>query len=125
MESVDLYPTLADLCGLPKPDGLEGTSLAPLLDDAARPWKQAAFTMVGRGAEAGEAPREISFFGRSIRTERWRFTEWDDGKQGTELYDHLMDPGELDNLAGRPEQTKNVIGFRSMLRSGWKAALPG
>ena len=92
--------------------------MVPLLDDAEREWKQAAFTMVGRGAEGGEAPRVISFFGRSIRTERWRFTEWDGGKQGIELYDHLMDPGELDNLAFRPEQTRNVTGLRAMLRAG-------
>ena len=125
VESVDLYPTLVELCGLPKPDWLEGSSIVPLLDDAGRQWKRAAFTMVGRGAEGGEAPRVIRFFGRSIRTERWRFTALDGEKQGIELYDHLMDPGELDNIAYRPEQSRNVDIFRAMLRAGWKAVLPG
>jgi iduronate 2-sulfatase len=125
VESVDLYPTLTALCGLPAPERLEGSSFVPLLDDAARPWKRAAFTMAGRGSEGGEAPREIRFFGRSIRTERWRFTEWDSGKQGSELYDHERDPGELDNLAAKPEYVKTVTGLRPLLRGGWKSALPG
>ncbi len=89
VEFVDIYPTLADLHGLPAPKDLAGTSLKRLLHDPNLRGKKMAFTQVQRGGVAG----------RSVRTERWRYTEWDQGKQGVELYDHDSDPGEYYNLA--------------------------
>jgi iduronate 2-sulfatase len=124
IELVDLYPTLADLCALPTPPGLEGTSFVPVLDNPTRPWKQAAFTMVGRAATPGPAPREILFTGRAIRTERWRYIEWDDGKRGVELYDCTRDPDELQNLAGQPRHAATQSRLREQLHKGWRAAVP-
>ena len=46
--------------------------------------------------------------GRSVRTDRWRYTEWDGGKKGAELYDHVDDPGEIRNLAGDPRHAEAV-----------------
>ncbi len=92
VEFVDLYPTLCELCGLPAPEGLEGRSVLPLLREPDRPWKETAFTQVSRG----------QFAGYTVRTQRWRYTEWDGGKQGVELYDHEADPGEWHNLADDP-----------------------
>jgi len=106
VEFVDIYPTLADLCKLPPPANLEGTSFKPLLDDPELSWKKTAFTQVQRGRIAG----------RSVRTERWRYTEWDEGKQGTELYDHNTDAGEYYNLAGDPQYTETVAELRKLLR---------
>ncbi len=87
VEFVDLYPTVAELCGLAPPPRLAGQSLAPLLRDPAAPGKSAAFTLVTRG------PNQR---GDSVRTERWRYTRWSDGT--AELYDHAADPGESRNV---------------------------
>jgi uncharacterized sulfatase len=113
-ELVDLYPTLADLCGLPANPALEGRSLKPLLDDPQRAWKKGAFTQVSRGDKMGY----------SLRTERWRYTEWDGGKAGVELYDHDADPKGLRNLANDEAQAKVVEDLKAQLAAGWKAALP-
>jgi iduronate 2-sulfatase len=113
-ELVDLYPTLADLCGLPSNKAHEGTSLRPLLDDAQHPWKKGAFTQVTRGEKMGY----------TVRSERWRYTEWDGGRAGIELYDHDADPRGLKNLAGDPQHAKTLEELKALLAGGWKAALP-
>ena len=127
-ELVDVYPTVADLCGLPAPKELEGTSLRPLLDDPRRAWKQGAFTQVMHRAKGGRAdakkPRADTAVGRSVRTERYRYTEWADGKHGVELYDHQADPRELRNLADDPQSAAVVAQMKTLLHSGWQAARP-
>ena len=92
VELLDLYPTLADLAGLRAPKGLEGASLKPLLENPKAAWSRPAFTQVQRG----------NFPGHSMRTERFRYTEWDFGTKGAELYDHEKDPQELRNVANDP-----------------------
>ena len=124
VELVDLYPTLTGLCGQPTPAGLEGTSFIPLLDTPQRAWKQAAFTMVGRAATPGPAPQQILFTGKTMRTERYRYTEWDEAKRGVELFDCQRDPEELDNLAGRPQYAALERQLKEQLHKGWRAALP-
>ncbi len=124
VELVDLYPALAELCGLPAPANLEGTSFVPLLDHPKRSWKLGAFTLQGRGKERTEAAKEIEFVGKSVRTERWRYTEWDEGRQGVELYDERKDPRELKNLAENPKFAKTRAELQQLLRGGWRVALP-
>jgi uncharacterized sulfatase len=114
VEYVDIYPTVTELCGLKAPPGLEGVSFRPLLDDPTRPWKAAAFTQVQRG----------KIMGRTMRTERWRYTEWDEGRAGVELYDHRSDPQERRNLAQAPDQAETVATLRRQLRAGWREAVP-
>ena len=105
VEFVDIYPTLADLCGLPISADLEGMSFRPLLTDINLPWKKTAFTQLQRG--------EIT--GRSVRTERWRYTEWDEGREGFELYDQDNDPGEYYNLAGHPQHAETIEELKNLL----------
>ncbi|MEM9284102.1 MAG: sulfatase [Verrucomicrobiota bacterium] len=90
VELLDLYPTLADLCGLTPPDNLEGTSLRPILSDPSTPWDRPAVTQIWHNKKA---------WGYSLRTPRWRYTEWLGGKAGRELYDHDSDPDEITNVA--------------------------
>lgn len=116
VELVDLYPTLADLCSLPVPGHLEGTSFAPLLAEPDRPWKKAAFSEYLR-------PGKPPIHGRSLRTVDWRYTEWRDPKGqlvGSELYD----AGEVKNLASDPAQAERVRRLAEQLHQGWKAARP-
>ena len=109
VEFLDIYPTIADLAGLPAPGHLEGRSLKPLLNDPSTAWDHPAYTQTRRGsAQAG-------FMGRSVRTDRWRYTEWDGGKQGVELYDHSTDPGEITNLAARPAHARTVAELKRLL----------
>ncbi len=111
-ELVDPYPTLADLCGLKPAHELPRRSLKPLLNGPDRAWKRGAFTTVTRGQKLG----------RSIRTERWRYTEWDEGKAGAELYGHDRDPREFVNLASDPAHAATAKELQALLRGGWKAA---
>ena len=106
-ELVDLYPTLADLCGLPAPSDLEGTSLRPLLDDPQRPGKQKAFTQVihrVQGGRAAKAQRKDAVMGRSVRSERYRYTEWGEGQAAAELHDHQTDPHEWRTWLPTPDK---------------------
>jgi len=116
VELVDIYPTLVDICRLPKPDHLQGTSFAPLLDDPSLPWKTAAFSQYSRAGALG----------RSARTERWRYNEWQtDGIiVARELYDHETDPYENRNLAGLAEHATTIERLSVQLKAGWKAARP-
>lgn len=126
-ELVDVYPTLADLCGLKAPENLPGKSLGPLLAKPDAAWEKVAVTQVFRGggqggkakAKAGnkgnpaEAP--AGFKGYSARNERYRYTEWDDGKRGAELYDHDKDPQEITNLADNQEMAGVVKEMKTRL----------
>ena len=88
VEFVDLYPTVADCCGLTMPHAAVGANLRPILANPDASIKDAAFTLVTRGPQ---------LHGQSIRTTRWRFTRWSDGQ--TELYDHDHDAEENHNVA--------------------------
>lgn len=125
VELIDVYPTLADLCGLAAPAHLEGKSLKPLLDDPAGAWSRPALTQVRRGggnasskaqAKAKKAGQAPAYPGYSVRTDRYRYTEWDGGRLGRQLYDHRTDPDELHNLADDPKMAEVVADMKRELK---------
>ncbi len=110
VEFIDLYPTLAELCGLPLPRPLPaGRSLVPLLEAPDLPdedWHGLAVSQILRPAD-DRLPEPV--MGRSVRTERWRYTEWNEGQAGRELYDHVTDPHEFHNLAIEPREADTAV----------------
>jgi uncharacterized sulfatase len=111
VEFLDLYPTLAELAGIAPPAGLQGRSLVRLLNDPGADWKHPALTQVVRG------PVATGFRGYSVRNKKWRYTAWEDGKRGTELYDEEHDPDELRNLAADPKHAKALAEMQALLKT--------
>ncbi|VGO18015.1 sulfatase [Pontiella sulfatireligans] len=115
VELVDLYPTLCELTGIAKPDWLEGTSFAPLLDQPDRPWKEAVFTTAH-----GRVP--------AIRTRDYLLTihkrNKTPGGSSYELFDLRKDPNETINVVDNPEYAPTVEKLLKQYQAGWKAAQP-
>lgn len=109
VETIDLYPTLAELCGLPKQDDLQGDSLVLLLQDPSAAWNKPAFSVA-------KLPNNI--LGKTVRAERWRYAEWGEGgRDGAMLIDEQNDPHELKNVASDPANAEVVREMKAMLRA--------
>jgi iduronate 2-sulfatase len=100
VQSIDIYPTLVELCGLPAANGLDGVSLAPLLTNPDAPWDKPAYTI---WSEDGQ-----TISGVSVRNEQWHFAEFFSRGPGRILIDPVSDPHELVNIAGKPEHAEVV-----------------
>jgi iduronate 2-sulfatase len=128
VEFVDVYPTLADVCGLEAPVGVEGISLKPLLTNPSRSWKRAVFSQYPRAQKGSRHRGHGDFMGYAVRTERYRYVEWREweSKQviARELYDHNSDPHETRNVVNHPERAETTEKLAQILLNGWKAALP-
>ncbi len=122
VESVDLFPSLCSVSGIPFPSRREGSSWRGLFDDPKRLWKRAVFSQHPRTIP-GVGPG----MGYSMRTARHRYTEWsgiDSPYSTAELYDYKESQNELRNIANRPEHGSLVNGLAHMLREGWRGSLP-
>lgn len=125
-ELLDLYPTLAGLAGITDdlPKDLDGVSLQPILADPSASVKNAAFTQ-HQHPFYGSA-KNWQAWGYSIRTDRWRYTQWraiaDDSVIAQELYDHEDDPKETRNLAVLPDHQDIVEKLASALAESFKPA---
>jgi arylsulfatase A-like enzyme len=120
-EFVDIYPTLAELCGLPQPKHLEGTSLAPVLLDTTKSVKAAAFSQYPRNSGGKQ------LMGYTMRTDRYRLTHWvNQGARSkvdaVELYDQQADPQEDVNIANDPKNADLVARLTQQWLKGWEGA---
>ena len=113
VESVDLYPTLAALCGLGAPGHVQGSSFAQLLDNPQSLQDHLAYVVKERRNQ----------FSRSIRDSRYMYAEYPGG--ATQLYDLLDDPGELENLSGNAKHAEEETRMRTLLRQRMKQANSG
>jgi iduronate 2-sulfatase len=120
VESIDIFPTLMDLCHLPKPVKLDGISLLPVLKTPNTLIKNFAITQHPRPAYYDREPdNKPKVMGYSLRSADFRFTEWRNWENGniiaTELYDHRTDPKETKNLANSSEYIQEVTNLKIQL----------
>lgn len=115
---VDVMPTLTELCHVPAPDNLQGQTLVSMLKDPSHPGRGWALSQVMR------RQRQKPSFGYSLRTPQWRFTEWDGGNRGRELYDHDSDPREQTNLASDPNHADLIAELSAQLKEAVAQSLP-
>jgi len=116
---VDLFSTLCAVTKTSPPENLQGQNLVPLCQDLSQNGRGWALTQVTRGGG-----KENRFFGYSLRTERWRYTEWDNGEKGRELYDHFNDAMEVENLVDKEEFQMTVKELRQLLHQAIETSLP-
>jgi iduronate 2-sulfatase len=115
-QSVDIAPTLTELCGLPAHRGFEGRSLVPVLANPAATVNDAAFSWYPKAGWLGVA----------MRTKEWRFVEWTKpGEQPVhELYDSTRDAQNNENLATRPEHARLLATLSAQLRARFPVQAP-
>ena len=137
VEMLDIYPTVAELAGLKAPDDLDGKSLVKLLKDPSAEWDYPAFTQQARTLTSQSSStfrmggsglfsfnpmlseRNTTVFGRTIRVDRYRYTEWNEGLDGAELYDYQTDPEEHINRAEDPGFRKIREELSARLRTSY------
>lgn len=137
VEMIDIYPTVAEIAGLKAPADIDGKSLVSLLKDPGLKWNYPAFTqqartLVNQGSNAPRMggsglftfnpslnDRNTTVFGRTIRVDRYRYTEWNEGRDGVELYDYQIDPEEHVNRANDIEYTLIVKELSAKLHSSY------
>lgn len=110
VDFMSIYPTLMDLCGIPKPRQVTAESIRPLLTNPKAEWKEPAITTFKRN-------------NHSVRTEQWRYIHYANG--GEELYDHTIDPYEWTNVAARAEYAATKAELAKWLPKENAPALPG
>jgi len=123
VELIDLYPTLADLCQVQAPIHVKGVSLRPVLNDPEQSVRVGALSVtVSRARQMHKEFTKDRVMGYSIRTKRYRYTQWGGGKHGHELYDYVSDPGEYTNLAGKPDFAVTEKEMQALLEQAIKKA---
>jgi iduronate 2-sulfatase len=106
VQLLDMYPTLAELCGLSRPENIEGHTLVPLFKKPNANWDHPSYSVTQYQGKIG----------KSVRTKRWHYAAWEDGKLGAMLFDQTTDPHELKNLADDAKYAKTVLEMKDLLK---------
>jgi len=107
-EFIDIYPTLAELFDLKNtPEYLEGKSFANVIQNPSESFRTEVRAITRRGEMTGS----------TVKNSKWRYSEWDEGREGRELYDQLRDPIEYNNLAEDPEYAEVVKEMKVLLHN--------
>ena len=124
VELLDIYPTLCELAGIETPSHLHGHSLVPLLKNPSAPWREAAISQYKKiepltVIESGkERTQRVENLGTSVRTERFRFTQWkrtaDGSVSAEELVDMKNDPHSTVNVVSLPEDAHELPKLRAL-----------
>ncbi len=114
VETLNFYPTLVELCGLPMPAGQEGRSMTALLDNPKAEWNYPAYTVWSENGTSSNPPPNPTLTGIGVRVERWRYAEFDLG--GAMLLDMENDPHQLKNLAHDPQYTEVTTKMADLLK---------
>ena len=112
VEGPDIYPSLLDVCGLPKAEHVEGVSFAPLLKAPETSWKKGSLIYREMGKAVG------------LVTEQWRYNRFEGQPERDQLFDHQTDPAENINLIKDSKYAAVVKELGTLMDSGWKGCLP-
>jgi uncharacterized sulfatase len=105
VQTLDIFPTLAELCALNPPEGIEGRSLVPLLKKPSTDWNHPAYAVTYRDGKLH----------RAVRDDRFLYAEFDNGRQGAMLIDLKNDPRELTNLVAKVEYRTDLARMKKLL----------
>lgn len=116
-ELIDLYPTLAELSGLKAPETLQGKSLVSILKNPELAIQRPAYTQLEKNLKQKAWYKNVDrdYIGKSVRFRQWRYTEWNEGKDGIELYNYDTDPDEFVNLANNPDYAQIAAYLKELL----------
>ncbi|HNP23953.1 MAG TPA: MopE-related protein [Panacibacter sp.] len=117
VEIVDVYPTITELCKVPTPVDVEGSSLVRLLDNPLQTWKRASFTQTAPGPQFPLVTKC-----EAIRNERYHYNYW--GVYGEELYDRQNDPNEWTNVVSNASYSSVLNQMRTIRQQGWQNSRP-
>lgn len=121
VELLDVYPTLADLAGLPVPSGVQGQSMAPLIRGQSKVGKTSAYSQFIRNANLTHTTnQQATVMGQAVRTERFRLVRWIERSApykllALELYDHVLDPEETVNRASNTNYQNTITELSVLL----------
>lgn len=116
VEQIDIYPTLAEFCGLSLQMPVDGKSLVSYIRKGKPDFEQVAYSVVSRSVKQDDGTLRYRMAGRSMRTSRWLYSEWDRGESGRALFDMIHDPMQTVNLVDESKYKSVVDSLQRLVK---------